>query len=407
MKQQHQEVMQAFFSQDAVLKQLRQPQLQTAMVNANAEPSSLPVARTPSALNLARSITLGTGTGSMGSAGSGMATLDPRGLNSPGVVPKSPGEQSLAPSLFTSYSQDDMLAKLDASKAQSPRISETNEDCETPIKRVTCLQRITRHVGFDIFFGVVVVTNAIFIGIDVQTNVGNESTERPVGILAVRYFYTVAFTTEILLRLAAEGRRFLGSEQRMWNLFDTVIVMAAWLEVGIDIARIFSNTSDLESIEGVSSLRAFRILRLTRILKTAQVIRVLRFVMALRTLVTSILSTLKALFWALLLLFLIIYIFALVFTQAMDDDLKDQGAAHLDDQSYKYFGSLFHSMLSLFMSIAGGVSWEDVIEPLMRISHVWTLAFLFYVAFTYFAASCLFNSFPFCLLFLPLSSCAS
>lgn len=125
-------------------------------------------------------------------------------------------------------------------------------------------------------------------------------------------------------------------------------------------------------------------------MKTAQVIRVLRFVMALRTLVTSILSTLKALFWALLLLFLIIYIFALLFTQAVDEFIFkenkiDQLTPEEASASDQYFGTLFHSMLTLFMSIAGGVSWEDAIVPLMAISTVWLLAFLFYVSFTYFA----------------------
>lgn len=112
--------------------------------------------------------------------------------------------------------------------------------------------------------------------------------------------------------------------------------------------------------------------------------------MALRTLVTSILSTLKALFWALLLLFLIIYIFALLFTRAVDEFIFkenkiDQLTPEEASASDQYFGTLFHSMLTLFMSIAGGVSWEDAIAPLMAISTVWLLAFLFYVSFTYFA----------------------
>ena len=33
------------------------------------------------------------------------------------------------------------------------------------------------------------------------------------------------------------------------------------------------------------------------------------------------------------------------------------------------------------MSIAGGVSWEAVIEPLWFISPVWALLFLFYISF--------------------------
>ena len=47
-------------------------------------------------------------------------------------------------------------------------------------------------------------------------------------------------------------------------------------------------------------------------------------------------------------------------------------------------------MLSLFMAIANGVSWEDILAPLRAISSAWVLLFLFYVAFTYLHSSWLY-----------------
>ena len=44
----------------------------------------------------------------------------------------------------------------------------------------------------------------------------------------------------------------------------------------------------------------------------------------------------------------------------------------------EYFSSVPGTMLTLFMSITGGVSWEDVIHPLLSMSVVWVLFFLFY-----------------------------
>ncbi|CAE7268764.1 para, partial [Symbiodinium sp. KB8] len=43
------------------------------------------------------------------------------------------------------------------------------------------------------------------------------------------------------------------------------------------------------------------------------------------------------------------------------------------------------SMLTLFMSITGGVSWVEVLRPLQAISIFWSYCFLFFVSFTYFA----------------------
>ena len=38
----------------------------------------------------------------------------------------------------------------------------------------------------------------------------------------------------------------------------------------------------------------------------------------------------------------------------------------ISEEALKYFGSLPFTMLSLFMSISGGVSWELVIRPLQE-----------------------------------------
>lgn len=67
-----------------------------------------------------------------------------------------------------------------------------------------------------------------------------------------------------------------------------------------------------------------------------------------------------------ILLTLIMYVFSVLFAQAVGDvlngspnDLGDHFAA-----AEVYFFGLDSTMLSLFMSIAGGVSWEEVIRPL-------------------------------------------
>lgn len=174
----------------------------------------------------------------------------------------------------------------------------------------------------------------------------------------------------------------------MWSVLDIFIVMTSLWEV---VAGILQEVveSDVGSINGISSLKAARIIRLTRILKTVRVIRLFRFVLALRTLITSIFSTMKSLFWALMLLTLIVYVFAILFAQAINDyrldDVPVDDREQLEIASEKYFGDLSNTMLSLFMSIVGGVSWEEVIVPLKLISPMWVMVFVFYISFTYLA----------------------
>ena len=89
------------------------------------------------------------------------------------------GSHSPAPSIFNSYTQHDLDLKLDAQKVHSRMsICHTERDIPRPPR----IQQIVSHPGFDIFFGFVVVTNSIFIGIEVQRSVGEPSP--PVSIQA-------------------------------------------------------------------------------------------------------------------------------------------------------------------------------------------------------------------------------
>ena len=89
-------------------------------------------------------------------------------------------------------------------------------------------------------------------------------------------------------------------------------------------------------------------------------------------------------------------VFAVLFVQAVQDHILDPDNPALPERemiaTQRYFSSLPDTMLSLFMSIAGGASWEDVQAPLKAISTVYVFFFLFFVSFTYFAVSRLADS---------------
>ena len=94
---------------------------------------------------------------------------------------------------------------------------------------------------------------------------------------------------------------------------------------------------------GMSGLRTLRIVRITRLVKVARLARVLRFIMALRTLTQSILHTMKSLIWAMVLLSLVVYTFAVLFTQVVNDHLElHEGnmTQEVEDAARTYFRSL-------------------------------------------------------------------
>lgn len=226
----------------------------------------------------------------------------------------------------------------------------------------------------------VVLANAVFTGIDLEVSLSVEDEfYRPPGLQVAQYIFTFLFTVELTLRIAAEGRSFFCSDDFGWNYLDIFIVASSMWEVAVDIAVAFGR-GDLATIEGVASLKAFRIIRITRLMKAVRIIRLLRFVLALRSLIQSIASTLKSLVWAIVLLALIIYVFAVLFCQIVNDIAKPEEMGRREHENVeRYFSSLGVTMLSLFMSIAGGVSWEELIYVLQTISVFWVATFLFFV----------------------------
>lgn len=304
--------------------------------------------------------------------------------NQMGVIKKS--STSLARRIFQTFEQFDHSLRQTADTAHKMITFRRYSDDKNRDDRDPCVKRLVDHYSFDAFFGLLVVSNAIFIGFEVEEGfVENRSS----GVQVIQYSYTVLFLLELILRIAAYGRSFFCGSDWAWGWLDFLIVFSSMWEIGIDLVLITQEDDQLQGIGNSSALRAVRIIRITRMLKTLRLLRIFRFIVALRTLVTSIISTLKNLFWALMLLGIIIYAFAILFCQAIRTHLTDPAMPPLSeevhDQAERFFGTLLDTMLSLFMSITNGVSWNLILIPLKEVHVVWVVFFLFFIAFTYLA----------------------
>merc|ERR1719382_2390346 len=101
-------------------------------------------------------------------------------------------------------------------------------------------------------------------------------------------------------------------------------------------------------------------------------------------LVHSITFAAKSVFWAIMLLVMIVYAFGVILTQSVME--HTEGGKRLEDADLMlYYGDLYRSMLSLWMAVSGGISWIELTEPLERIGNTtWITLFLLYVIFVYF-----------------------
>ena len=186
-----------------------------------------------------------------------------------------------------------------------------------------------------------------------------------------QYIFACLFTVELALQWGAAGWKFFLSDEWVWSWFDLFVVLTSIWEVVLDMLYIgTAGDGSFSGFSGMSGLRTFRIIRITRIAKTIRLLRMFRMVLALRTLIASIVNTLKSLLWALVLLGLIVYVFSVLFCQAVSSHMLDPLAAQLPERelmlAQRHFASLGDSYLSLSMSVAGGVSWEEPMAPIKQ-----------------------------------------
>ena len=206
---------------------------------------------------------------------------------------------------------------------------------EGPLNKVTKLSSIVESRAFNLLITIVIVINAIVLGLETSPRV--MSAAGPV-LLALDAAALWIFTFEIGLKLWLYRSRFLRDG---WNIFDFAIVAIAWLPAAGPLAV----------------LRALRILR---------VLRLMSIVPQMRTVVGALFRALPGMGSILAVLVLVFYVAAVMATKLF-------GAAFP-----AWFGSIGASMFSLFQ-IMTLESWSmGIVRPVMEVHPG---AWLFFVPF--------------------------
>eukprot|EP00746_Dinoflagellata_sp_MGD_P012608 gnl/MRDRNA2_/MRDRNA2_126955_c0_seq1.p1 gnl/MRDRNA2_/MRDRNA2_126955_c0~~gnl/MRDRNA2_/MRDRNA2_126955_c0_seq1.p1 ORF type:complete len:732 (+),score=122.55 gnl/MRDRNA2_/MRDRNA2_126955_c0_seq1:109-2304(+) len=204
-------------------------------------------------------------------------------------------------------------------------------------------------------------------------------------VRGVELFFTIVFCVDLALRIFVERKAFIKGKNSTWNALDSFVVAMALVEEAL---LAFSSGSSV-----LSSTKVIRVLRILRIIRILRLIRGASLFTELRAICMGIWHTLGSLVWAIVLLLLIIFIFAVYLTQGVSSYLIDtepyQSDVYLeacvdDDlrQSLRTnFGSLLLTMYSLWKAITGGNDWENFGDPLFEVSYATGTVFLMYMCF--------------------------
>lgn len=241
------------------------------------------------------------------------------------------------------------------------------------------IHRLVLSAHFEICCAIAIVSNALFVGLQVQHAAQERSNDQHIVLQIGHLIFCVFFSGELALRIFAYFPEFFfrSHVDFLWNWFDSFIVAASILEAIIMYRKLIGGISTF-----LLAVRILRIVRLVRIIRRNSLFR------ELRAMVFMIAHTLKSLVWSLVLLFMLMYVFGLVLTQAVTNHLirtKHSPDAPFATDFEKFFGSLLLSMLTLLHSLTGGISWREPAELLRQVDYIYEAFYIVFVVFTLFA----------------------
>lgn len=255
------------------------------------------------------------------------------------------------------------------------------------------LRRIVSSITFEAIAGCIIITNAVIIGLEVEYMAVNRAYRSPDWFQTLHLLYAIVFAAEFALRLIAYGwDLYSDSDLFRWACLDGFIVVSSFVDWALAFEmRAREQEMSGTASSGMSAIRVMRVLRISRLIRVTRIAKLMMWLKALRTLIHSIFVTLKSLVWALVLLALIMYVFAIILSSAAIDrlvalqDMPRDAWSASDLALEGFWGSMGDAVSTLFMSITGGISWQIAETPLMGLSVAWKVVFMLYISFTMFA----------------------
>lgn len=221
----------------------------------------------------------------------------------------------------------------------------------------------------DTIFGMVILLNALFIGIDLEVNDPNADGVNW-GLWVVETLFLIVFLVEIFLRARAEMPRPHKFFMTGWGAFDTSVTVLGCVDTWVFTLLAGSSGNPLASF---SVLRVFRLMRLVRL------VRVLRMFSELVVLIQTLANSIKAVGWMSLLLSMILYTGSVICVLLLGQPYGDS-----DEDIDWFFGSLPRALYSHFcvVTLEG---WPDIAMASINHSPVWAFYWIFMIVLTNFA----------------------
>jgi len=227
--------------------------------------------------------------------------------------------------------------------------------------------------------GAAVLLNIIFVFLNLELH-GRPQEPDPVvahALIVTSNVFTLFFAVELVLKLFVwRGELFFARGRvQKYNVLDALIVSLSVLDSWI-----------LSPLATTSNLAVLRSLRIVRMLRVLRVVRTVAVFSNLRLLVSAVMSSFLALFWSMVLLFIVMLMAALFLCQASMSAVQDgMGDELIRQWVHRYYGTSSKALWTVFeLTFSGG--WPTYARPLVEDIHPgFSVFFVLYIAGVTFA----------------------
>jgi len=183
--------------------------------------------------------------------------------------------------------------------------------------------------------------------------------------------FSCVFLMELLLRLLGQECRFFFGDEWKWNVFDCIVEMLALIGL-LQLSGSSSQASILQNLRLLKIARAFRAIRM---------VRHMPWMYELRFMSLAIMNSAVPLFWACLILCLFLFIFAIVLVQGVAAYILNNVVLSEEiRQLEEYFATVGRTMLTLVMSMTGGMDWREPFDLLAAVHWIYGVLFVLFIA---------------------------
>eukprot|EP00928_Gymnodinium_smaydae_P095266 TRINITY_DN816_c0_g2_i1.p1 TRINITY_DN816_c0_g2~~TRINITY_DN816_c0_g2_i1.p1 ORF type:complete len:602 (-),score=146.06 TRINITY_DN816_c0_g2_i1:165-1970(-) len=184
---------------------------------------------------------------------------------------------------------------------------------------------------------IVILINAVVLGVSADV--------APTSVVwqVFEIVFALLFTLEAVVKIRVFGRgSYFCGPDRPWNWFDVMCIMLAYID--LSIAYIIVPFIGAEGVD-LNSLAFFKMVRLLRLTRLIRLLR-FKFFAELKMMILGVFSGIRTLFWAIILLMVIVYLVGVVMKKTVGTDHPE-------------FASVMNAMFTVFRCFTDGCAAYD------------------------------------------------